>query len=47
MLKILPITVCYAALLKNVAHYALINAQYLPIMLKLCSMFYSSIPLLC
>jgi len=45
MLEILPIMLCCTA--QNFAYYALINAQYLPIMLKLCSIFYSPVPMLC
>jgi len=32
---------------QNFAYNALINAQYLPIVLKLCSIFYSSVTILC
>ena len=42
MLIILPIMLCRTA--QNFAYYAQINAQYLPIMLKLCSIFITQFP---
>jgi len=41
-LKFLP-TICYAALFKNFTHYALINAQYLPIMLNALFLSYHAL----
>ena len=42
MLIILPIMLCCTA--QNFSYYAQISAQYLPIMLKLCSIFMPQFP---
>ena len=42
MLIILPIMLCCTV--RNFAYCAYINAQYLPIMLKLCSIFIPQFP---
>ena len=43
MLTILPIMLCCTA--QNLAYYAYINAQYLPIMLKIMLDIYTSVPI--